>query len=173
MNQGVRPNKLWHWAAIAFLTATFLAEPRAAFALTWDLFRFAGAIGGELITGSTGGNPDLLDLEGDPPFQDNSVAGDDDGPNDDVTPQPQPDSGPVPEAAPEPEGASAPHGCGPGDSCVYGVPLPDPDTAIAEAGRLHEMTNGALGCLVDDPSMRCIRDATGQWTQTTDSEVST
>ena len=26
MNQGVRPNKLWHWFAVAFLLATFLAE---------------------------------------------------------------------------------------------------------------------------------------------------
>ena len=59
MNQGVRPNKLWHWGAIALITATFLAEPKATVAMTWGLFRGAGAIGGELLTGE----PDVLNLE--------------------------------------------------------------------------------------------------------------
>ncbi len=58
---GVRPSKLWHWFAVAFLAATFLAEPRASMALTWQIFQGAGAVGGELLTGEP--EPDVLNLK--------------------------------------------------------------------------------------------------------------
>ena len=45
--------------SIALITATFLAEPKATVGMTWGLFRGAGAIGGELLTGE----PDVLNLE--------------------------------------------------------------------------------------------------------------
>ena len=61
---GVRPNKLWHWFAVAFLVATFLAEPVAFIGLSWQLFRAAGAVGGELLTGDP--DPDVLNLNPDP-----------------------------------------------------------------------------------------------------------
>ena len=58
MNHGVRPNRLWHWAAIAFLTATFLAEPRAFLAITWDLFQGAGTLGAQLLTNEPDTQPE-------------------------------------------------------------------------------------------------------------------
>ncbi len=81
---GVRPNKLWHWFAVAFLVATFLAEPVAFIGLSWQLFRAAGAVGGELLTGEP--DPDVLNLnpepetsDSDPATPDGNNSGDGDG----------------------------------------------------------------------------------------------
>ncbi len=74
---GVRPNKLWHWFAVAFLVATFLAEPVAFIGLSWQLFRAAGAVGGELLTGEP--DPDVLNLNPDPERSNTSRGSPEDG----------------------------------------------------------------------------------------------
>ncbi len=61
MNQGVRPNKLWHWAAIALIAATVIHNPAgsAEFAIT-TLDKTGSAIGWALTRGGFDGESDYF-----------------------------------------------------------------------------------------------------------------
>ena len=61
MNQGVKPNKLWHWAAIAVVIATVIHNPggSAEFAIT-ALDQAGSAIGWGLTRGGFDGESDYF-----------------------------------------------------------------------------------------------------------------
>ncbi len=61
MQQGVRPHKLWHWIAIAVLTATVIHNPAgsAEFAIT-ALDKTGSAIGWSLSRGGFEGESDYF-----------------------------------------------------------------------------------------------------------------
>ncbi|MCP4967274.1 MAG: hypothetical protein GY926_18835 [bacterium] len=61
MSQGVRPNKLWHWAAIALTVATVIHNPggSAEFAIT-TLDKTGSAIGWALTRGGFDGESDYF-----------------------------------------------------------------------------------------------------------------
>jgi hypothetical protein len=78
MNQGVRPHKLWHWIAIAVITATVIHNPGGSAEFTITALDKAGsAIGWTLDRGGFDGESDYFT---------------DPNPAEDPPPEPQPEA---------------------------------------------------------------------------------
>lgn len=138
MNHGVKPNKLWHWAAIAVIIATVIHNPGGAaeFSIT-ALDKTGSAIAWGLTRGGFEGESDYFV---DPELQQESKTAPTTGPE----PEPGPELDPL-QTPPEREPESAP------------LESPPTTTASTEESRYHGPTEALLRARADQAVVEVIR----------------